>query len=51
LLLRILLGLEPRDGAVEQHAVLPGRIGSLALNGLPGPAGSYDASSAQTAQV
>jgi glycogen debranching enzyme len=51
LLLRILLGLEARDGAIEQHAVLPERIGSLALNGLPGPAGSYDASSAQAAQV
>jgi len=50
-LLRILLGLEPRDGAIEQHAVLPERIGLLALNGLPGPAGSYDASSAQAAQV
>jgi glycogen debranching enzyme len=51
LLLRILLGLEARDGAIEQHAVLPERIGSLALNGLPGPAGSYDASSAQAARV
>ena len=51
LLLRILLGLEARDGAIEQRPVLPGRIGSLALNGLPGPAGSYDASSAQAAQV
>jgi glycogen debranching enzyme len=51
LLLRTLLGLEARDGAIEQHAVLPERIGSLALNGLPGPAGSYDASSAQAAQV
>jgi glycogen debranching enzyme len=51
LLLRIMLGLEARDGAIEQHPVLPERIGSLALNGLPGPAGSYEASSTQAAHV
>jgi len=37
-LLRILLGLEARDGAIEQHAVLPEGIGSLALTRLPGRA-------------
>ena len=51
LLLRILLGLEARDGAIEQHARLPERIGTLALTGLPGPAGSYDAASTHAAQV
>jgi glycogen debranching enzyme len=51
LLLRILLGLEARDGAIEQHPVLPERIGSLALNDLPGPAGNYDASSTHAVQV
>jgi glycogen debranching enzyme len=51
LLLRILLGLEVRDGAIEQHAVLPERIGELALHGLPGPAGSYDASASPAARV
>src|SRR5204863_1774232 len=37
-LLWILLGLEARDGAIEQHAVLPEGIGSLALTRLPGRA-------------
>jgi glycogen debranching enzyme len=46
LLLRVLLGLEARSGAVEYHAVLPERIRELALHDLPGPAGSYDASAA-----
>jgi glycogen debranching enzyme len=46
-LLRILLGLEVRSGAIEQHAVLPERIRELALHDLSGPAGSYDASAAQ----
>jgi glycogen debranching enzyme len=46
LLLRVLLGLEARSGAIEQHAVLPERIRELALQDLPGPAGSYDASAA-----
>jgi hypothetical protein len=43
LLLRVLLGIEPRDGVVDQSPVLPERIEELALRGLPGPAGSYDA--------
>jgi glycogen debranching enzyme len=50
-LLRVLLGLEARAGAIEQQAVLPEQIGSLALNGLPEPAGSRDASPPQTAKV
>jgi glycogen debranching enzyme len=51
LLLRVLLGLDARNGAIEQHPVLPGRIGELALLRLPGPAGDYDASAAQAAHV
>jgi glycogen debranching enzyme len=47
LLLRVLLGLEARSGAMEQRAVLPERIRELALHDLPGPAGSYDASAAR----
>jgi len=43
LLLRVLLGLEPADGTVEQHPSLPERITELGLRGLPGPAGKYDA--------
>jgi glycogen debranching enzyme len=43
LLLRVLLGLEPDDGTVEQHPSLPERITELGLRGLPGPAGEYDA--------
>jgi glycogen debranching enzyme len=46
-LLRILLGLEARSGAIEQHAVLPERIRELALHDLSGPAGTYDASAAR----
>jgi hypothetical protein len=49
--LRVLLGLDARNGAIEQHPVLPGRIGELALLRLPGPAGDYDASAAQAAHV
>jgi glycogen debranching enzyme len=51
LLLRVLLGLEPHEGAIEQHPVLPDRIGELTLSNLPGPAGRYDASSTQPAHV
>jgi glycogen debranching enzyme len=43
LLLRVLLGLEPDDGTVEQHPSLRERITELGLRGLPGPAGEYDA--------
>jgi glycogen debranching enzyme len=43
LLLRVLLGLEPEDGTVQQHPSLPERITELGLRGLPGPAGEYDA--------
>jgi glycogen debranching enzyme len=43
LLLRVLLGIEAHDGVIEQDPVLPDRIEELALRGLPGPAGSYDA--------
>jgi glycogen debranching enzyme len=50
-LLRILLGIEVRNGAIEQHPVLPEGIGELALHGLPGPAGSYDAASSLVAHV
>jgi glycogen debranching enzyme len=46
LLLRVLLGLEARSGAIEQRAVLPERIRQLALHDLPGPAGNYDATAA-----
>jgi glycogen debranching enzyme len=47
LLLRVLLGLEARSGAIEQRAVLPERIRQLALHDLPGPAGNYDATAAE----
>jgi glycogen debranching enzyme len=43
LLLRVLLGLEPKKGEVAQDPVLPERISQLALRGLSGPAGIYDA--------
>jgi glycogen debranching enzyme len=43
LLLRVLLGLEPKNGEVAQDPVLPERISQLALRGLSGPAGIYDA--------
>jgi glycogen debranching enzyme len=43
LLLRVLLGLEPKHGQVAQDPVLPEPISQLALRGLSGPAGIYDA--------
>jgi len=43
LLLRVLLGLEPKDGEVAQDPVLAEPISQLALRGLSGPAGIYDA--------
>jgi glycogen debranching enzyme len=47
LLLRVLLGLEARGGSIEQHPLLPEQIRELALLRLVGPAGEYDASSAE----
>jgi hypothetical protein len=43
LLLRVLLGLEVQNDAIEQSPFLPDRTGELTLRGLPGPSGSYDA--------
>jgi glycogen debranching enzyme len=43
LLLRVMLGLEPRGDGVALDPLLPGRITDLALRGLPGPGGAYDA--------
>jgi glycogen debranching enzyme len=43
LLLRVLLGLEPHDDRVAENPVLPKQIGELALRGLSGPNGAYDA--------
>jgi glycogen debranching enzyme len=43
LLLRVLLGLEPKNGQVALDPALPEHIKQLALRGLPGPAGTYDA--------
>jgi glycogen debranching enzyme len=51
LLLRVLLGLEPRDGGVRLEPVLPARISQLALRGLPGSAGTYDADAREAAPV
>jgi glycogen debranching enzyme len=43
LLLRVLLGIEPPNGAAEHQPFLPARIGELGLRGLPGHDGDYDA--------
>ena len=43
LLLRVMLGLEPRNGEITQNPVLPKQIASLELHDLPGPNGRYDA--------
>jgi glycogen debranching enzyme len=51
LLLRVLLGLEPKDGEVAQDPYLPKQISQLALRGLPGPAGTYDAMAEEAASV
>jgi glycogen debranching enzyme len=48
LLLRVLLGLEPRDDRIAENPVLPTHIGELALRGLPGPNGTYDAVAAKS---
>jgi glycogen debranching enzyme len=44
LLLRVLLGLEARSGAIAQHPVLPEGIRKLALHNLPSSAGGYNPS-------
>jgi glycogen debranching enzyme len=51
LLLRVLLGLGPKDGEVALDPVLPDHITHLALRGLPGPAGTYDADAHKAAAV
>jgi glycogen debranching enzyme len=51
LLLRVLLGHEPRDGEAAVDPVLPERISELALRGLPGRAGTYDAEAREAAAV
>jgi glycogen debranching enzyme len=48
LLLRVLLGLEPHDDRVAENPVLPKQIGELALRGLSGPNGTYDAVAAKS---
>jgi hypothetical protein len=48
-LLRILLGLEAREGSVEHDPILPEQIAELALRGLRGPDGTYDAFAAVVA--
>ena len=51
LLLRVLLGLEPRADGVALDPLLPDRITELALRGLPGRAGTYDADARVAAAV
>jgi glycogen debranching enzyme len=48
LLLRVLLGLEPHDDRVAENPVLPKQIGELALHGLSGPNGTYEAVAAKS---
>ncbi len=48
LLMRVLLGLEPHDDRVAENPVLPKQIGELALRGLSGPNGTYDAEAAKS---
>jgi glycogen debranching enzyme len=43
LLLRVLLGLEPGDDGVGVDPFLPGKISFLALYGVNGPKGKFDA--------
>jgi glycogen debranching enzyme len=43
LLLRVLLGLEPKYGTIEVNPALPGGIEQLALYGVNGPGGKFDA--------
>jgi glycogen debranching enzyme len=51
LLLRVLLGLEPGEGEAKVDPALPERISQLALRGLPGRAGTYDADAREAAAV
>jgi glycogen debranching enzyme len=51
LLLRVLLGLEVRDAGIRQNPMLPARITELALRGLHGPTGTYDAVAAMHANA
>ena len=51
LLLRVLLGLEPKDGEVAVNPMLPDHITQLTLRSLPGPAGTYDADAHEAAAV
>jgi glycogen debranching enzyme len=51
LLLRVLFGLEPGDGEATVDPILPERISELALRGLPGRAGTYDAEAREAAAV
>jgi glycogen debranching enzyme len=51
LLLRVLLGIEPKNGQVALDPALPEHITQLALRGLPGPARTYDADAREAATV
>jgi glycogen debranching enzyme len=51
LLLRVLLGLEPKDGEIAQSPVLPKEISRLELHDLPGPNGRYDAVATAVAEI
>jgi glycogen debranching enzyme len=51
LLLRVVLGLEPKNGEVAQDPVLAEPISQLALRGLSGPAGIYDAVAREAARA
>jgi len=48
LLMRVLLGLEPHDDRIAENPVLPEQIAELALRGLSGPNGTYDAVASKT---
>jgi glycogen debranching enzyme len=51
LLLRVLLGIEAKNGEVALDPVLPDRITRLALRNLPGPAETYEAAAREAAAV
>jgi glycogen debranching enzyme len=46
-LLRVLLGLEPRNGELGVEPSLPERVRSLSVTGIPGRWGRADAAAAQ----